>query len=191
MKQTTRQTLLQKIKDVHDENSWREFIDIYRPYIYVIIKNLGVKSADIEDHVQSILVICWQKLPDFQYDPKKGGFRHWLSRVANYYVNNHNRKFSRRSELDEQLEIPTSIPPEIEEMSDKEWKIFICQMAWNKVKEGMATKAQLSFEALMAGEKPAAIAQRLDMPENTVYVNKKRIEKKMFTEIQQLQRELD
>ena len=160
MEHYTRQTLLQKIKDVHDEDSWNEFVTIYRPFIYVIIKNLGVKTDEIEDHVQSTLVICWQKLPDFSYDPGKGKFRYWLSRIAKFTVNNHIRKFSRRSELDEKLEIPESLPSEIEEISDREWKIFITKMAWDNIKDSIKEKARLSFEGLMKGESLDSLSER-------------------------------
>ena len=190
MERYTRQTLLQKIKDVHNEDSWNEFVEIYRPYIYVIIKNLGVPTDEIEDHVQSTLLICWQKLPDFNYDPDKGRFRYWLSRIAKFTVSNHIRKYSRRSELDEQLEIPSSLEPEIEEISDREWKVFISKMAWVNLKDDLTDNARLCFEALMAGEGVASIAERLEMKENTISQNKKRIEAKMFKEIQRLQREL-
>ena len=190
MKQFTRQTLLQKIKDVQNEDSWNEFVEIYRPYIYVIIKNLGVRTDEIEDHVQSTLVICWQKLPNFNYEPDKGRFRYWLSRIAKYTVSNHIRKFSRRSELDEKLEIPTVLSPEVEEISDREWKVFISKMAWNNIKEDLTENARLSFEALMEGESFESISERLNMPKNTISVNKKRIEPKMIKEIQRLQREL-
>jgi RNA polymerase sigma factor (sigma-70 family) len=186
----TRQTLLQKIKDVHNEDSWNEFVEIYRPYIYVIIKNLRVPTDEIEDHLQSTLVICWQKLPDFNYEPEKGRFRYWLSRIAKYTVSNHIRKFSRRSELDKKIEIPTSLSPEVEEISDREWKVFISKMAWNKIKEDLTENARLSFEGLMEGESFDSISERLSIPKNTISVNKKRVEQKMFKEIQKLQREL-
>ncbi|MDD7985002.1 sigma-70 family RNA polymerase sigma factor [Lentisphaera marina] len=190
MEHFTRQTLLQKIRDVQNEDSWNEFVGIYRPYIYVIIKNLGVRSTEIEDHVQSTLVICWQKLPDFEYEPERGRFRYWLSRIAKYTVNNHIRKFSRRSELDKKLDLPTSLSPEIEEISDKEWKIFISKKAWDNIQASLSKNARLCFEALMIGESFDSISQRLDIPKNTISVNKKRTEEKMFKEIQRLQREL-
>ena len=190
MENYTRQTLLQKIKDVHNEESWNEFVSIYRPYIYVIIKNLGVKMDEIEDHVQSTLIICWQKLPGFNYDPDKGRFRYWLSRIAKFTVNNHIRKFSRRAELNEKLDIPDALTPDIEAISDREWKVFISKKAWDNIKNDLTEGARLSFEALMNGESIADISDRLEMKENTISVNKKRIEKKMFKEIQCLQREL-
>ena len=115
------------------------------------------------------------KLPDFNYEPDKGRFRYWLSRIAKYTVSNHIRKFIRRSELDEKLEIPTSLSPEVEEISDREWKIFISKMAWDNIKDDLTENARLSFEALMEGESFDSISERLDMPKNTISVNKKEL----------------
>ncbi|NQZ57041.1 MAG: sigma-70 family RNA polymerase sigma factor [Lentisphaeraceae bacterium] len=191
MKPRTRQTLIQRIRDCRDENSWTEFVHIYRPYIYTIIKNMGVIENEIEDHVQSVLVICWQKIPNFDYDPQKGRFCFWLSRISTYTVNNHVRKLSRRRELVEDIEIPISIPAEIEEMSEYEWKTFISKMAWDNIKDDLAEKVRLSFEAIMDGQKPAAIGLSLDVAENTIHVYKSRVEKKLYKEIQRLKRELN
>ncbi|EDM26958.1 probable extracytoplasmic function alternative sigma factor [Lentisphaera araneosa HTCC2155] len=190
MNHYTRQTLLQKIKDTHSEDSWNEFVEIYRPYIYHVIKTFGVKTDEIEDFVQNTLIICWKKLPGFNYEPDKGRFRYWLSRIAQYSVNNHIRKFNRRAELDEEIIIPTSLSPEIEEISDKEWKVFISKMAWDNIKDNLSEIARLSFSALMDGESMDSISERLAIPKNTISVNKKRISPKMFKEIQRLQREL-
>ena len=149
-----------------------------------------MNPVEIEDHVQSTLVICWKKLPDFQYDPDKGRFRYWLSRIAKFTVKNHIRKFSRRSALDKKLESPQSLSPEIEEISDREWKVFISKKAWNNIKNTLSEKGRLCFEALMEGEGYDSISDRLSIPKNTISVNKSRIEEKMYKEIQRLQREL-
>ena len=52
----TRQTLLQKIKDTHNEDSWNEFVAIYRPYIFVIIKNLGSAAYNDPIHRDRVLL---------------------------------------------------------------------------------------------------------------------------------------
>lgn len=190
MGQKTRQTLIHRIKNQHDEKSWMEFIDVYRPYIAVIIRNMGVLEDEIDDHVQSVLVICWQKLPDFDYDPFQGRFRYWLSRIASYTVKNHIRKIARRNELSEKMEIPHSIPAEVERMADEEWKSFISKMAWDNIREELSDKVRESFEMIMLGEKPSVIGVSLDVEENTIHVYKRRVEKKLFREIQKLKVEL-
>ena len=191
MRNQTRHTLIQKVRNAHDEQSWSEFSDIYRPYIYVIIKNLGVPQSEIEDQVQSVLIICWQKIPELNYDPTKGRFRFWLSRIASYTVKNHIRKLKRREELSANFEIPTEIPAEIDEMSEKQWKVFIAQKAWDNIKKDLADKYRLCFEALLENRPIAEIAQELELAENSIYVYKGRIEKQLFKEIQRLKRELD
>lgn len=190
MGQKTRQTLIQRIKNQHDEKSWMEFIGVYRPYIAAIVRNLGVPEDEIDDHVQSVLVICWQKLPNFDYDPFKGKFRYWLSRISSYTVKNHIRKLARRNELSEKMEIPHSIPPEIEEMADQEWKSFISKLAWKNISEELSGKVRKSFEMIMQGIKPSDIGINLEVEENTIHVYKRRVEKKLFREIQKLKAEL-
>ncbi|NQZ60552.1 MAG: sigma-70 family RNA polymerase sigma factor, partial [Lentisphaeraceae bacterium] len=175
----------------HDEKSWTEFVNIYRPYIYAIVRNLGALESEIEDHVQSVLVICWQKLPDFEYDPGKGRFRFWLSRISSFTVRNHIRKINNRRELQKNIEIPLEIPAEVEEMSVNEWKIFISTMAWDNIKGDLNENLRLIFEALIAGQKDADIALRFGIAEVSVRVDKSRVEKKLFKEIKRLKRELD
>ncbi|MCM8528805.1 MAG: sigma-70 family RNA polymerase sigma factor [Lentisphaeraceae bacterium] len=190
MGQKTRQTLIQRIKNQYDEKSWMEFIEVYRPYIAAIIRNMGVPEDEIDDHVQSVLVICWQKLPSFDYDPFKGRFRYWLSRISSYTVNNHIRKIARRNELSEKMEIPHSIPAEVEKMADQEWKSFISKLAWENISSELSEKVKESFEMIMQGKKPVDIGTALEVEENTIHVYKRRVEKKLFKEIQKLRAEL-
>jgi RNA polymerase sigma factor (sigma-70 family) len=187
----TRLTLIQRIKNRCDEHSWQEFVDIYRPYIAVVVRNMRVNEAEIDDHVQSVLLICWNKLPDLDYNPGKGKFRFWLSRIANFTVVNHIRKAGRRLELQENFEIPLTVPPEVEQMADHEWKVFISKLAWENVKTTLSENAIYSFDELMKGRKPAEIAVEIGVEENTVHAHKSRIEKKLFSEIQHLKQELD
>ena len=190
MGQKTRQTLIQRIKNQYDETSWMEFIEVYRPYIAAIIRNMNVREDEIDDHVQTVLVICWQKLPTFDYDPFKGRFRYWLSRISSYTVSNQIRKNARRNELSEKMDIPLSIPAEVEKMADLEWKSFISKLAWKNISPELSDKVKESFELIMQGQKPSEIGRQLDVEENTVHVYKRRVEKKLFKEIQRLKNEL-
>ena len=45
----TRQSLLMRLKNTHDEASWEEFVATYRNYIMTIISNLQVNQHDAED----------------------------------------------------------------------------------------------------------------------------------------------
>ena len=96
----TRQTLLQKIQHDHDESSWREFDEIYRPYVAAVIRKLGLSESLIDDLVQDVMLKIWKALPDFEYRPDHCHFRSWLSRICrNTVINFYNKRSSRQDRM--------------------------------------------------------------------------------------------
>ena len=52
----TRQTLLERIRDKHDESSWEDFVYYYKQYIYVVVRSMNLNHHDAEEIVQMVLV---------------------------------------------------------------------------------------------------------------------------------------
>ena len=193
----TRLTLLQKIKNCQDEQSWEEFVDYYKGYIYAIILNMNINYHDTQDLVQAVLLKAWKNLPEFEYDPGKGRFRGWLTTVTKNTVKRFLHKQSRqisnadeekRKEFEQYLENVSL--PDIDNIAQREWEAYISKMAWQNISEDLADTVRTVFEHLMNGEKPREIAQKYDFAENTVHVYKKRVQKLMFKEILRLEAEL-
>jgi RNA polymerase sigma factor (sigma-70 family) len=193
MTQPTRVTLIERIKNRREEGGWDDFVSIYRPYIYMVLKNLGVKHEEIDDLIQTVFVTCWKKLPDFDYDPERGKFRYWICRIATWACNNHFRKTSRRNQLfsENMLTLEKSLTPEIEKIADREWKSFISTKAWENVRKNLSGKMLSSYDKILEGKSLDDIAAELDVAENTVAVYRSRIEKKIVSEIQKLKAELE
>ena len=82
----TRRTLLERLHDRNDDSSWKEFVETYRGYIFVVIRRMGIDEASTEDLVQQVLVKLWDKLPEFSYDSKKR-FRSYVATVTRNKVN--------------------------------------------------------------------------------------------------------
>jgi len=193
----TRLTLLQKIKNCQDEQSWEEFVDYYKGYIYAIILNMNINYHDTQDLVQAVLLKAWKNLPEFEYDPGKGRFRGWLTTVTKNTVKRFLHKQSRqlnnadenkRKEFEEYLENVSL--PDIDNIAQREWETYISKMAWENIALELADTVKAVFEELMNGQKPRDIAQKYDFAENTVHVYKKRVQKLMFKEILRLEAEL-
>jgi len=193
----TRLTLLQKIKNCQDQQSWEEFVDYYKGYIYAIILNMNINYHDTQDLVQAVLLKAWKNLPEFEYDPGKGRFRGWLTTVTKNTVKRFLHKQSRqinnadenkRKEFEEYLENVSL--PDIDNIAQREWEAYISKMAWENISDELADTVRTVFEDLMNGEKPREIAQKYDFAENTVHVYKKRVQKLMFKEILRLEAEL-
>lgn len=188
----TRVTLLERIKNSHTDESWNDFVAIYRPYICSVIKNLGVENAEIDDLMQAVFITCWEKLPEFEYDPQQGKFRYWLCRITTWTCNNHLRKSVRRSRIlaDDFDYDNEALTPEIEEIVDSEWKTFISNKAWENVRETLSGKMLQTYVKFLKNESLEDIAQDLSITRNTVQVYCGRVEKRIIAEIQMLKVEL-
>ena len=193
----TRQTLLEKIRDKHDENSWEDFVFYYKQYIYVVVRSMNLTHHDAEEIVQMVLLKVWEKLPDFQYDREKGRFRGWLCRVTGNIVKNFLR--SRKSQINrveklkqqEEINYLNSVSlPEIEKIASREWETYIANIAWKNIENSFNDHVKECF-LLMSDDIPVPdIAVKLGISESSVYVYKKRVLDRLFAEINRLERDL-
>ena len=188
----TRQSLLMRLKDSHDEASWEEFVATYRNYLLSIINNLNVSHHDSEDLLQSILLKLWNKLPDFDYDPGKGQFRFWLGRVTKNDVFKYFEKNKRllQNESEEKEVYRDSEDPQINKMIEREWQNYIAEKAWENVSSGFSQKVLDVFHCFADGMTGPQVADKMKMEENTAYVYKLRVQKALHKEMMRLEFEL-
>ena len=76
--QTTRPSLLIRVRDLSDGSAWAEFVEIYAPLIHRYARRRGLQDADAADIVQDVLREFARCVPRFSYDPQAGRFRGWL-----------------------------------------------------------------------------------------------------------------
>ncbi|EDM25555.1 probable extracytoplasmic function alternative sigma factor [Lentisphaera araneosa HTCC2155] len=193
MKQT-RQTLIARLRDQHDEESWETFAQIYRRYIYVVIRRMNLSHSEAEDLVQEILFKVWNKLPELNYNPHKARFRTWLSTVIKNHVisyirssQSHSNKLSKAAE--EMNE--TYSDHEIDEIIRKEWENYISNMAMERIKKSFPGQALKVFEMSLEGKSVAEIAETLNLKENSVYKSKNRVKARLIEEISLLRSDLE
>ena len=194
----TRETLLIRLRNRHDEDAWHEFVLTYQKYIFAILKNMQLQGASQDDIAQAVLLKAWEKLPEFEFDRTKGKLRSWLAVVTANTAKSHLRQESRlykvmQSEQSYKLDNFKSadIPAEIEEIARKEWEDFISQKAWENISSTLSESVRQCFEMLMNGQAPSQIASCLNISEGSVYVYKKRVKNKMYCEIVRLQNDLE
>ena len=74
----TRQSLLSRLKDWDNHESWQDFFDTYWRLIYGLAVKSGLSNTEAEDVVQEVLLAVAKEMPDFKYDPARGSFKGWL-----------------------------------------------------------------------------------------------------------------
>src|SRR5438034_1987480 len=77
----TRLSLLSRLKEWDNHESWRDFFDTYWRLIYGLAVKSGLTNTEAEDVVQETLLAVAKEMPDFKYDPATGEFKSWPSQI--------------------------------------------------------------------------------------------------------------
>lgn len=194
----TRETLLQRVRRQRDEKAWQEFADAYSAYIQSIACRMGLGHHDAQEVGQNVMLKLWKKLPEFDYDARKGRFRGWLCTVTGNEVKMLLREYShdadrlagpKREELRKATEAAQTIS--VEDLAECEWVNYITTLAWNRVQGSLGEKEKAAFEMVSKGESVERVAEELHIATSSVYVYKKRVKDLLTQEIMLLNRDLD
>jgi RNA polymerase sigma-70 factor (ECF subfamily) len=91
----TSASLLDRLRQCPNEESWRRLDDLYRPLILRWIERDPALRQDSEDLAQEILSVVVRELPEFKRE-RTGSFRKWLRTIMDNRVKGHRRKRQHR-----------------------------------------------------------------------------------------------
>ena len=78
----TRRSLIERLRDLGDQPSWREFFETYWKLIYGAAIRAGLSDQEAEDVVQETVIGVARKMESFRYDPSVCSFKGWLMHVT-------------------------------------------------------------------------------------------------------------
>jgi len=179
---TTRASLLFRLRDPADHEAWVEFVALYEPAIYRLLRRHGLQDADARDLVQELLLAVSRSIDRF--DPAKAGgsFRGWLRIVARNLVINWLQRRDRRplatggSDFQAMLDaVPADCGTE-SVLFDRELRRAQFQRAAEQVRqEVQPTTWQAFWETAVVGHSAAEAARKLGMGTGAVRVAKCRV----------------
>ena len=79
---TTRASLLIRLRDPADREAWRLFVETYTPMIYGYCRRRGLQASDVADVTQDVMTEVMRSIREFSYQPERGRFRDWLGMIA-------------------------------------------------------------------------------------------------------------
>ena len=191
----TRFTLLEKIRDQHDDAAWEDFVYYYKAYIFKILLSMNLKVTEAEDLSQKILLKLWQKLPEFNYETQKGSFRSWLCTVIKNHARNfirdiQNRRKRLQGEDEEAKPFEPSSDADIEIIAEREWKVHVARLAWENVLQVLPETHVEIFTMHANGHSIGEIEEKTGIKTATAYVYLKRSRDKLKAEVSRLTEEL-
>src|SRR5438270_8205016 len=185
----TRQSLLSRLKDWNDQESWKVFFDTYWKLIYNAAIKAGLADAEAQDVVQETVISVLKSMETFDYQAESGSFKRWLLRVTSWRIHDHLRQ--REPEM-QPLKRPTAthtrtataerVPdPATMDLAaawDVEWERNLMEAAVERVKKKVDPTQYQLFDLYVLKEWPVSrVAEALQVKTSAVYLAKHRVGK--------------
>ena len=177
MVEKTSSSLLRRLRNPADRESWGEFVNIYEPLLIRYVRKKGVNEHDAQDVVQGIFISLLRQLPKFELNRGKGRFRTWLWQVTHNAVIDWARARKRRQNLQDEVRHNWDEAAEVPDSDwDQELQKRVLEYATGKIRLQTNPQTWACFEKyLLAGRTGAEVAAELNLPVNTVYVYAARV----------------
>jgi len=191
---TTRASLLLRLRDSQDHEAWVEFVSLYEPVAYRLLRRHGLQDADAREVMQDLFMAVGRSIDRWDPAKERGSFRGWLRRVVRNLVINWLKGRARRaivtggSDLQALLDnLPAASDPESVEF-DRELRRALFRQAAERVRaEVLPPTWQAFWETGVVGASPAAAAQKLGMTVGAIRVAKCRVLARLQIAVKELE----
>jgi len=183
----TRQSLLSRLKDLDDQESWKDFFNTYWKLIYGVALKAGLTETESQDVVQETVICVSKKMQGFRYDPSLGSFKAWLMKLTHWRIVDQFRKRQRehpgphRHSSDDEgtatvEQIPDPASLDLNAVWDAEWQKSVLEAAIEWVKRQVSPRQYQIFDLYVMQKWPLTrITSALGVNAGQVYLAKHRV----------------
>jgi RNA polymerase sigma factor (sigma-70 family) len=193
----TRQSLLSRLHDADNQDSWREFFETYWKLIYSAACKAGLSDAEAQDVVQETVISVYKNLRD--YNSEAGSFKNWLLKMTRWRIVDQLRKrrFDSKNRIskgpkaqqDEIEAIPDPAATVPDSFWDEEWERNVFEKAMERAKTKVDPKHFQIFDLYVLKEWPVSkVREALGVSASQVYLAKHRVSRAIKKEIQAVQK---
>ncbi|HTV43143.1 MAG TPA: sigma-70 family RNA polymerase sigma factor [Candidatus Sulfotelmatobacter sp.] len=198
----TRESLLRRLKNWKDEESWREFFSIYRKLIFSLASKSGLSAQESEEVVQETVISVAKTIPDFEYDPDRCSFKSWLRHLAQKRIADCFRKRARERTVgfpgpDETGKtapierIPDANAVKMDAIWEEEWQKELLNASMVRIKNQVSAEQYQMFDFYVLKKMPVEkVAAALGTNTAQIYLAKHRITKLLKKEIARLEEKM-
>jgi len=181
----TRDSLLSRLKDWGDDESWRDFFNTYWRLVYGVALKAGLTGQEAEEVVQETVITVARRIPEFEYDPAVCSFKTWLLTLTRWRIVDQLRKRNSaatrfhseatvRTATVERVADPASL--DLDAVWDREWEHQILEAAIQRVKRKVNPEHYQIFHLLAIEHKRIAdVAKMVGRNRAQIYLIKHRV----------------
>jgi RNA polymerase sigma-70 factor (ECF subfamily) len=194
----TRASLLERLGNWYDHQSWEEFRNLYSGLIRRTARRAGLTEAEVQDIEQETLVRVAKNIRGF--DPAGGNFKGWLLNQVRWRVATHFRDqapqeklrhhLSREGENDRTAtEERVPDPGNLNQIWEEEWHKTLLERAVAQLCRRCNPKhAQILDLCVLQGKSAPEVARALEISVMTVYLVRTRLGRQLKREVDRLRR---
>jgi RNA polymerase sigma-70 factor (ECF subfamily) len=187
----TRPTLLWRIRDPRDAQSWEDFVTVYTPLVYGHCRRRGLQPADAEDVTQEVFIQVRRSIEDFDYKPERGRFRDWLGQVTRHKI----FRFLRARQATGPV-VPADHDAREATEQEPQWaedfSRHVLNIALERIRPHFKEATFRAFECTWLKGRPAdEVAREMGKSIKLVYVAKSRVLRRLEEEVRELAEGLD
>jgi RNA polymerase sigma factor (sigma-70 family) len=190
---TTRPSLLVRLRDRQDGLAWRQFVELYGPFLYGYARRQGLQDADAADLSQEVLTAVAGAVGRLEYNPDKGSFRNWLFTIVRRRLSDwkeHQLKVTRGSGDSDVKQFLEQRPhPADSNLGwDAEWERSLFTCACERVRGEVNEATWLAFwRTAVEGQPGKRVAAELGLTMSAVYNARSRVLARLKEAVQALQ----
>jgi len=195
----TRYSLLSRLENRGDQDSWKVFFDTYWRLIYSVALKSGLTEAEAQDVVQETIISVAKDIQKFKRDRTLGSFKGWLRNIIRWRIVDQLRRRTRASwgnasQTGEDLpppdvaEIPDPAGAAAESVWEEEWQSNLLKAALETIKPRVREEHYQIFDLYVIKQWPVRnVARALGVNVGLVYLVKYRITALLKKEIRRLE----
>lgn len=195
----TRYSLLSRLEDRADQDSWRDFFKTYWRLIYSVAVNSGLTETEAKDVVQETIICVARDIHKFKRDRSLGSFKGWLRSIIRWRIADQLRKRTRAVRADDTktgedlprpdvAEIPDPAGDAAESVWEEEWQANLLKAALEAIKSRVREEHYQIFDLYVIKQWPVRnVARALRVNVGLVYLVKYRMSALLKKEIRRLE----
>ncbi len=197
----TRRSLLSRLRNWEDSQSWLEFFETYWKLIYNTAIKAGLKDDEAQDVVQETMLAISKQMPAFKYDPAIGSFKGFLLKTTRWKILDQlNRVRSKdvgrwNGSQEDSTAALENMPDEnlnLDEFWNQEWKKNLVGAAIDRVKKRAKPRQYQLFDLAVNKEWPVPkVVKTMGVSRDEVYMAKHRVSKMIEEEVERLSSIMD
>ncbi len=196
----TRYSLLSRLQDWSDDDSWRDFFETYWRLIYAMALKAGLTESEAQDVVQETIISVAKDLHKFERVRERGSFKGWLRNIIRWRIADQFRKRIRHEPLPNAppetsfpaanvADVPDPAGSATEAAWDEEMRVSLFEAALKNIRPQVREEYFQMFDLYVIKHwPPGRIARALGVNVGQVYLAKHRVARILKKEIRRLEK---